>query len=95
MIRGTPLKRVSNRRRAEMAIYSKERSFFLQLHPLCDACRVIDPTKQRASCDIHHKKGRTGPNYLDQATWMAVCRPCHDFIHSHPSVARKTGLLLK
>lgn len=76
-----------------MVIYGKERRAFLMLHPLCDACREIDPTKQRGSTDVHHRHGRTGKNYLDQSTWLAVCRPCHDWIHTHPGQARAKGLL--
>lgn len=44
--------------------------------------------------DIHHKAGRTGPNYLNEATWLAVCRDEHAWIHAHPSEARRRGWLL-
>jgi hypothetical protein len=45
------------------------------------------------SQDIHHTAGRTGTNYLDQSTWLAVCRPMHERIHNNPSWARQNGLL--
>ncbi len=45
------------------------------------------------SCDIHHKAGRTGANYLDESTWMAVSREAHEWIHSHPKEARAKGWL--
>jgi hypothetical protein len=44
--RRAPICRVSARRRAEMVIYGKERRLFLLLHPLCDACREINPRIQ-------------------------------------------------
>ena len=45
------------------------------------------------SCDVHHKAGRTGTNYLDETTWLAVSREAHDWIHAHPSDARSKGFL--
>lgn len=46
------------------------------------------------STDIHHKAGRTGSNYLDTSTWMAVSRAAHDWIHTHPKEARARGWLV-
>lgn len=94
-----PLKRtrvrpVSKRRRKDGAEYSAKREAFLREQFYCEACM---PLQQRVlpnrSCDVHHKAGRTGTNYLDESTWAAVCRPCHEYLHAHPSEARKLGLL--
>jgi hypothetical protein len=46
------------------------------------------------SQDIHHKAGRTGTNYLDENTWLAVCRENHERIHANPSWARSLGFLV-
>lgn len=46
------------------------------------------------SCDVHHKAGRTGGNYLAESTWMAVSRDAHDWIHANPSEARRRGWLV-
>lgn len=46
-----------------------------------------------ASQDIHHKAGRTGTNYLDTNTWLAVSRHQHERIHNNPSWARYHGFL--
>ena len=46
------------------------------------------------SCDVHHKAGRTGTNYLDQSTWLAVSRHEHEWIHAHPSLAREAGWMI-
>jgi hypothetical protein len=46
------------------------------------------------STEIHHKAGRTGTNYLDESTWLAVCRQSHERIHNNPSWARERGYLV-
>ncbi len=51
--------------------------------------RVVVPP----SVEIHHRNGRSGTNYLDQKTWMAVSRIGHDWIHQHPKEARARGWL--
>lgn len=84
--------RVSSRRKAEMVVYGRDRRFFLILHPLCEACPRTG-NLMHLSCDIHHTCGRTGKNYLDQSTWLAVCRRCHSWIHENKSKARALGLL--
>lgn len=43
--------------------------------------------------DIHHCHGRRGKNYLDETTWLAVCREQHQRIHQNPSWAREMGFL--
>ena len=43
--------------------------------------------------DVHHVAGRSGSNYLDESTWLAVSREQHESIHSHPSFARRQGWL--
>lgn len=93
--RRTPLKRtgrpkpMSDKRRLQADIYRTRRLQFLAEHPTCQACTV----ESIPSTEVHHKKGRTGKNYLDTSTWIAVCRGCHEWIHSHPSQARLLGLL--
>ena len=81
-----------------MVIYGKERSLFLALQPICNACRPVCNAqgvqfRQHASCDVHHSAGRTGRNYLDKSTWIPVCRSCHNWIHRNPEKARELGLL--
>ena len=55
-------------------------------------------TCQRAGCgrparDIHHTRGRAGSLLSDWRYWMALCRPCHDWVAEHPVDARSEGLL--
>lgn len=44
------------------------------------------------STEIHHREKR-GKNYLNTATWMAVCRENHERIEQNKSWARKMGFL--
>lgn len=90
MIRRTPLRRVSKKHAKELRIYAKLRLDFLESHPMCEVGRK--DICNRFSCDVHHVHGR-GKHLNDKGTWLAVCRPCHDFIHRNPGQARQLGFL--
>ena len=83
---------MSKKRAAENAIYLKRRTAFLKARPYCEACRNLNIDISEKSSEVHHVFGR-GKYFLDVMTWLAVCRPCHNWIHSHPAEARKLGLL--
>lgn len=68
-------------------LYSQLRKIFLTDNPNCQAAL---PCCQGGATDVHHKKGR-GKWYLVVKTWMAVCRPCHDWIETHPIEATEMG----
>ena len=85
--RRTRLRPISTKRAKASRIYLTARSRFLGSHPVCQRC------DGRRSTDIHHTAGRSGSNYQDQTTWLALCRQCHDWIHQHPSQARAKNLL--
>lgn len=55
-----------------------------------DGLRVVVPH----SVEIHHRNGRSGKNYLDEKTWMAVSRIGHEWIHQNPREARARGWIL-
>jgi hypothetical protein len=84
----TPLKGKSDKRNVLDQLYSKLRKEFLIKNPYCQAklqgCSAI-------ATDVHHKKGR-GSYYLDQNTWIGLCRACHQWITDHNSDAIKMGL---
>jgi hypothetical protein len=82
------MKRVSDRRREEAKEYAAKRTAFLARRPKCQVCW------KAKSKDVHHKAGRYAGNYLNEETWIAVCRHCHDHIHAHPKEARARGLLV-
>ena len=60
---------------------------FLTKYPFCKA-HLVGCTG--TSTDVHHKAGR-GKKYLQQDTWLAVCRTCHDWIEKHPVKAKELG----
>lgn len=104
-----PRKRIpamSAKRKKEAREYSKKRETFLRLRPLCERWQkrweavsnhgpfiILEGKCGRLADDVHHMKGRLDGNYLDDLTWLPVCRSCHDWIHTHPKEARALGLL--
>ena len=58
---------------------------------LCEACQKVQWSH---GVDLHHKAGRSGSNMYDPKTFMAVCRPCHMWIHEHPIEARERNWLV-
>lgn len=97
---------MSAKRRRESREYSAKRKDFLARHPYCEGWRkivmwMIDndhealetaPLDCPRSTDVHHGH-RRGVNYLNEATWLAVSRWGHEWIHHHPKAARELGLL--
>lgn len=84
----TRIRHVSKNREARLAIYRKRRDNFLKLVPTCE----VEGCKSKTS-DLHHKAGRLGNNLIDEANFMGVCRPCHNWIHEHPKEAREKNYL--
>ncbi len=87
------VKPVSKKRKKESVAYAKRRKAYLAAHPLCACSMSLFGYHQRAD-QIHHKAGRLGPNYLDESTWLAVCRESHEWIHAHASKARANGWII-
>jgi hypothetical protein len=92
--RRTPLRRVSlkrqrvNRERRELV--RRE----LTKRPRCEAGRLTPAPCGGRSVDIHEPLTRArGGSILDPANTVAVCRACHDWIHTHPESATRLGLL--
>lgn len=85
------LRSVSTHMSKRKAEYRQVRKSYLSQHRFCVCClkRGQQPVP---STQVHHKKGR-GRYLLDQATWAAVCAPCHEYIHNHPAWGYSTGML--
>lgn len=94
-LKRTRVKRVSDKRKEQNKIYSERREIFLKAHQNCECGRpecIDEITKQvRKSEDVHHKKGR-GKYFLDESTWLAVARVCHQWIETHPLESKELGL---
>jgi hypothetical protein len=108
-LRRTPLKRVSKKRKADMAMYSKLRKEFLERCPLCYVwwmenaadswdygalCQSIrDGRGNPCPATDVHHAKKRGKHYLDVSSWLALSRENHQRIHDNPSWARANGLL--
>ena len=78
---------ISKKMKVTMDEYSKKRTAFLALYPMCQAkvhaCSVT-------ATDVHHMAGR-GENHNNVNTWIAVCRNCHSWIETNPDAAKELG----
>jgi AMMECR1 domain-containing protein len=85
---------VSKKRQVEMDEYSKKRTAYLALHPICEA-RLQGCLG--ASSEIHHLYSGKDRHkyYLNMSTWKAVCRNCHIYTHDHLSMEQAIKLNLK
>lgn len=86
-----PIKKVSDKHKVELAVYSKLAKKFKEENPLCQAKLK---NCQKITSDVHHKSGR-GNNLNNVETWMPICRNCHTHLHSSMSAqeARDKGLI--
>lgn len=84
--------RVSSKRKQKDAEYLKLREKYLTKSPLCMI--KVNGCMHNAT-DVHHTYAGANREafYLVQSTWRAVCRNCHDWIHSHPKESRGMGWL--
>lgn len=87
LLRRTRLRPVSKKRAKEGRTYSELRKEFLAANAWC----LVVAGKR--TTEIHHTAGRSGANYLDVSTWMAVSREGHVWIHAHPKESRARGWL--
>jgi len=84
------LKQKSDKQKAIDKAYTLMRKEYLTKHPMCEV-KLPGVCKGQA-CDIHHTAYR-GINTLAQATWLAACRECHDWVHLNSKKARELGYL--
>lgn len=87
-----PMRKVSKSRAQETARYLAIRKEFLREHTVCGACLARDITPG-VPTQIHHSRGRIKRLLCETRFWIAVCAPCHEFIHGNPAKARSLGLL--
>lgn len=97
--RSGPVKRRSAKTQASVAartLFVKEQ---LADRPYCEAGRLIEDDKHR--CDIHssemHEPLRRsqGGSIVDVNNSVAICRPCHRWVHDHPALSYDLGLLVR
>lgn len=80
---GKEIPKVSTKMKNRLSIYYKLREEYLKNNPICEVCKV------KKSTEIHHKRGRNGPNlFLD---FLAVDRDCHIKIETEPEWAKQNN----
>ena len=98
--RGGRLNPVSKKRARELAKRRKVIDEILKTRQLCEASHRIMRVDRTHRCfripfDVHEPLTRArGGSITDPANMMVVCRPCHDWIHGHPTLATQVGLLV-
>jgi len=83
----TRINPVSDKRKTRLKIYYHVRNEYLTDRTKCEVCN------KRNSMDIHHIAGRLGDKLNDKTNFLAVCRPCHNWIHENGKAAREQGYL--
>lgn len=52
---------------------------------LCERCA------KHIGEEVHHVAGRQGEALIDPKNLALMCKPCHDYLHDRPSIAREEG----
>lgn len=89
--RTNPIRVISKKRATQMAEYRRLRDEFMKSNPICQARISIVCT--HIATDLHHKAPRAF-NLCNVNIFMAVCRNCHNHIHSNSDWAYENGFLL-
>jgi len=82
------IKSASEKRKEALEQYKILRDVYMKDHPICEA--NLDCCRKKAT-DLHHPKGR-GIYLNDVSRFMAVCRPCHNWITEHSAESIELGL---
>lgn len=102
--KGRGMKKVSDKRKGELAEYRKLRDKFLADNPRCQGKHYVGVCSENfvgqavhgcfnKSVDLHHRAGRIGAKLTDVKDFVALCRKCHTRVHEHPTEARALNLL--
>jgi hypothetical protein len=98
--RGGRLNPVSKKRQKLLAKRRQVIDEILKTRTMCEASTRIWNVDRAHRCfripwDVHEPLTRArGGSITDPANMMVVCRPCHDWIHTHPQLATQVGLLV-
>jgi hypothetical protein len=83
-----PIKKVSDKHKKELAVYSVLSKQYKEKNPHCEAKLT---GCQYYTSDVHHKAKR-GVNLNNIDTWMPVCRSCHHKVETlNADEAREKG----
>lgn len=99
LARSKPLAKQSPKRKREQSQRRKLVDKVLSTRTRCEAGDLIRTVQPGFKCggysvDVHEPLTRArGGSILDEENTIAVCRICHDWIHTHPLHAEQVGLL--
>lgn len=85
-----PIPPRSQKRSREEKLYAGKRIIYLQDHPMCEA--HLPGICTDYSTDIHHMSGKIGDLLTDERYFKALCRSCHQYVETHPEIAKEKGL---
>lgn len=86
-----PIAKVAPKRKEENKEYKEVSKRYLAKNPGCEA--HISSGCTGLSAEIHHKRKRNSKDdRINESNFLAVCRPCHLWIESHPKQAKELGL---
>jgi hypothetical protein len=85
------MRAVAPKRARELREYRPLRDAFLAEHPWCQFPGGCD----RATTELHHRRGRRGLRLLDQAWWAASCAMHNDFAETRTGEALDLGWLVR
>ena len=97
--RSTPIAKVSAKRRRLNRDRAKFVADVLARRTVCEGGHRIVTVDDRHRCDgrpvdVHEVVTRArGGSIVDESNVIALCRACHDWIHTHPLAATTVGLL--
>ena len=88
----TRISPMSEKRTEQNKIYLIRRPLFLATNT---DCKINSEDCTKKTKDVHHTYSGKNRNkyFLDETTWIAICRNCHNWIHDNPKQARKIGYL--
>lgn len=95
MIRRTPLRRVSEKRRDMQAMYERAVQTVILRDRGCAVRERWPEVRCHGRIDPHHiaPQGRHPELRCDTTNMICACRAHHDALHAYPILARQRGLI--
>jgi len=88
-LKRTPIKKISDKRKAQVEVYSVLRKTFLKQNPMC----AVFPHLK--AVEIHHINHKEVERLNDTKYWLAVSRKGHVKIHEFPEESYLKKWLIK
>lgn len=94
IVKRTPLRRVSDKKRVKDAEYAAARKQVeFRSRGFCEATTPACLTGRHEAHHVHHVKRRSQGGGHDVDNLLHLCFPAHEWVHAHPAEARERGWL--